>query len=220
VCCKIEEGLSVPSSAFIKAYQEWSGDGFKLTSKELKKQMEKKGFKITHTNKGNIYEKIAFVGEGQGSSEGKTGAVKDSEGSENTIHAAPEADLDHNSEGSEGSLCKVPHESENKNAATKLSQSAFTAFTTNNFNGHEASPEAHTQRGERKISAFTTKNLPSPVPSEDPPNFSTDAFWEVGRRLGYPEIPDLGLKGGYMAWGSFVTFHRIRIPDVISRLGR
>ncbi len=225
-CCSVGDGLSVPSSAFIKAYQEWSGDDFKLTSKELKKQMEKKGFKVAHTKKGNIYERITFVGEGRGSGEGKSDLVKDGEGSENTFHTASEADLDDSGEGSEGSLCKVPHEEENKSELTKLSQSAFTAFTDVKTNGLETASEATLQHGEGKKSAFTTENLPSPrvdgnnaiethLLSETP----LSVFWQIGKRHSYPEIPDLDLKSGIMGWNSFSLSHRLRIPDVIARLG-
>lgn len=162
-CCITGSEHSILSSAFITAYQEWSGDGFKLTSKELKKQMEKKGFKVAHTNKGNIYEGVKFVGEGQGSGEGKNHLVKGSEGSENSLHAASEADLGGNSEGSEGKLHKVPHETTNNGENSKLLNSAFTAFTDDVINGHELACSEASQCSEGKISAFTTEDLPSPV---------------------------------------------------------
>jgi hypothetical protein len=175
-CCAIGDSLSVASSAFIKAYQEWSGDGFKLTSKELKKQMEKKGFKVVHTKNGNVYERITFVGEGQGSGEGKTHPVKGGEGSENTFHAASEADLDSSGEGSEGKSHKVPHEGQNNNTASELSHFAFTAFTEGNSNATKDAPEADLQEGERKKSAFTTVNLPSPEAEMFKRNYPQE-FW-------------------------------------------
>ena len=46
-----------------------------------------------------------------------------------------------------------------------------------------------------------------------------EIFWEVGKKHGYPEIPDLDLKSGKMGWNSFSLAHRLRIPDVIARLG-
>lgn len=164
-CCVKEEGLSIQSSTFIAAYREWSGDGFKLTSKELKKQMEKKGFVPRHTKLGNFYDGIDFVGEGQGQGEGKNDSVKGGEGTKNTLHPASEDDSQSSGEGSEGSLHKLPHEDLNKNTAAKLSNSAFTAFTTDCSNGHKAASEDASQCGEGKKSAFTTENLPSPEPA-------------------------------------------------------
>src|SRR5207302_6674771 len=72
-CCELGNEHSIKSSAFITAYKEWSGDGFKLTSKDLKKQMEKKGFKLRHTNQGSVYDGIKFVGEGHDPSDSKRG---------------------------------------------------------------------------------------------------------------------------------------------------
>ncbi len=46
-----------------------------------------------------------------------------------------------------------------------------------------------------------------------------EAFWSVGKQHNYPEISDLGLKSGKMEWNSFSLSRRLRIPDVISRLG-
>jgi hypothetical protein len=130
--------------------------------------MEKKGFKLRHTKEGNVYDEIDFIGERPYSGEGKSGMVKDGEGSENTFHAASEAASDDSGEGSEGSLCKVPHEDVNKNSATKLSQSAFTPFTGGDTNSLKAAPQATLQGGERKNFPFTTENLPSPdaIPEE------------------------------------------------------
>jgi len=48
---------------------------------------------------------------------------------------------------------------------------------------------------------------------------SLETFWALGKKRGYPEIPDLDLKGGMGGWNSFSLTHRIRIPDVIARLG-
>lgn len=44
-------------------------------------------------------------------------------------------------------------------------------------------------------------------------------FWEIGRKRGYPEIPDMGLRSGKMGWNSFSLTHRLRISEVITRLG-
>ena len=45
-------------------------------------------------------------------------------------------------------------------------------------------------------------------------------FWAVGKKHGYPEISDLGLRCGKMAWNSFSLTHRLRLSDVIARLAR
>ena len=48
---------------------------------------------------------------------------------------------------------------------------------------------------------------------------SLETFWSVGKKHGYPEIPDLDLKGGMSGWNSFSLAHRLQIPDVVARLG-
>lgn len=53
---------------------------------------------------------------------------------------------------------------------------------------------------------------PQPIPLEV-------TFWSVGQQRGYPEIPDLDLRSGKMGWNSFSLTHRLRIPDVVARLG-
>ncbi|OLE52823.1 MAG: hypothetical protein AUG51_16175 [Acidobacteria bacterium 13_1_20CM_3_53_8] len=53
---------------------------------------------------------------------------------------------------------------------------------------------------------------PQPIPLET-------TFWAIGRQRNYPEIADLDLKAGMMGWKSFSLIHRLRISDVISRLG-
>ncbi|HEX3640529.1 MAG TPA: hypothetical protein VHV10_04510 [Ktedonobacteraceae bacterium] len=57
-----------------------------------------------------------------------------------------------------------------------------------------------------------TENAP---PVTDP----LETFWSVGQQRGYPEIADLGLRAGMIGWNSFKLTHRLRIPDVIARLG-
>jgi P4 family phage/plasmid primase-like protien len=164
-CCTVKDGLSIQSSAFITAYREWSGDGLKLTSKDLKKQMEKKGFEPRHTKQGSVYDGIDFVGEGQGPGDSKKGGVTASDSTKNTCHAASEADLDSTGDSSDSSLCKVPHEDSNKNAATKLSDFAVTPVTRGSFNGANAASEADLQSGDRKEIPVTAENLLSPQPA-------------------------------------------------------
>lgn len=164
-CCTIKDGLSIQSSTFITAYREWSGDGFKLTSKDLKKQMEKKGFEPRHTKQGSVYDGIDFVGEGKGPGDSKKRDVTASDSSKNTCHTASEAGLDSTGDSSDSSLCKVPREYEKKNAATKLSDFAVTAVTKDSLNGANTASEADLQSGDSKKIPVTDENLLSPEPA-------------------------------------------------------
>ncbi|HEX3642544.1 MAG TPA: hypothetical protein VHV10_14735 [Ktedonobacteraceae bacterium] len=59
-----------------------------------------------------------------------------------------------------------------------------------------------------------------PANSERPPaTISVGDFMALGKRHNYPEISDLGLKGGMMGWNSFSLSHRLLMPDVVARLG-
>lgn len=77
------------------------------------------------------------------------------------------------------------------------------------------------------VTSVTALPQNEPIPLEDYRErkeqstcVSIEAFWEVGKQYGYPEIADLDLRGGKMGWNSFTLRHRLRIPDVITRLGR
>jgi len=58
---------------------------------------------------------------------------------------------------------------------------------------------------------FATHNPQDPI--------SLETYWALGKQCGYPAIPDLELRAGMVGWNSFSLTHRIRIPDVIARLG-
>jgi len=60
-----------------------------------------------------------------------------------------------------------------------------------------------------------------PIQSDQMPSQSItiDDFFAVGKAHGYPEIPDMDLQSGMIAWNHFANARRIRIPDVIARLG-
>ena len=59
-----------------------------------------------------------------------------------------------------------------------------------------------------------------PANLERPPaKISVGDFMALGKRHNYPEISDLGLKGGLVGWNSFSLSHRLLIPDVAARLG-
>lgn len=48
---------------------------------------------------------------------------------------------------------------------------------------------------------------------------SLEVFWTIGKKHGYPEIPDLNLRAGMIGWNTFRLQHQLRIPDVVARLG-
>lgn len=158
-CCVIGSEHSIKSSDFITAYREWSGDGFKLTSKDLKKQMEKKGFKPRHGMHGTVYEGINFVGEGQGSNDSKTKPMTDNDRNKNTRQPASEAGLDSSDDRYDSSLHKVPHEDSNKNAATKLSDFAVIPVIGGDDDSLKPASQAVSQCDDRKESPVISENL-------------------------------------------------------------
>lgn len=60
----------------------------------------------------------------------------------------------------------------------------------------------------------------SMVSSESAMPISLEAFWSIGKKYGYPEIADLGLKSGKLEWNSFSLSRRLRIPDVVARFAQ
>jgi hypothetical protein len=103
------------------------------------------------------------------------------------------------------------------------SSTDFDPFLTQNDANNSDSFSSEKSKKEddwvKKDDAKTEKNMSENLRHFASGNISLETFWAIGKVHGYPEIPDLGLKSGYMNWGSFVTFNRIRIPDVIARLG-
>ena len=50
-------------------------------------------------------------------------------------------------------------------------------------------------------------------------SITIDDFFAIGKAHGYPEIPDMDLQSGMIAWNRFANSRWIRIPDVVARLG-
>jgi hypothetical protein len=46
-----------------------------------------------------------------------------------------------------------------------------------------------------------------------------DDFFAIGKAHGYPELPDIGLQSGMVAWNRFANSHRTHLSEAIARLG-
>jgi|SRR5271157_1768684 len=167
-CCAIGSEHSILSSAFIAAYKEWSSDSFKLTGKELKKQMEKKGFKPRHSMHGSVYESIAFVGEGQGLDD-RTNVLMTEK---NVLSCPPEAASEAGSgqldDRNDSSLHKVPHTRGKNGTYEKVCNSAVIPVMGGSSDALEAAPQAGLQGMTEKKSPVIDGNLlSSKLPDRD-----------------------------------------------------
>ena len=59
------------------------------------------------------------------------------------------------------------------------------------------------------------------IPADQPQTrtISVDDFLAFGKARGYPEVPEFDLKSGMIAWNHFANSRRIRMADVVTRLG-
>jgi hypothetical protein len=71
------------------------------------------------------------------------------------------------------------------------------------------------------LTSPNTQNEDISLPTDQRPSQSItlDDFFTIGKAHGYPEIVDLDLQSGMIAWNRFANAHRISLPDVVARLG-
>jgi hypothetical protein len=120
------------------------------------------------------------------------------------------------------------HASENfSEESSENTRAHDTTTDTPNYNLHAsgvnypqlpAMEDSQAQNGDNSAGSLSKKSVDYPQDEVLPPNHEAQ-FWAIGRRLGYPSIPDLDLGQGMIEWSSFIMRHRLTLPDVIARLG-
>jgi len=220
-CCVCKDNVFVGAQKLYDTYLAWCKNNnlSHIDGKQFGKDISKRFVKV-HKRSGWQYQKIGILTEETPPSGPKRdGSTEQCDGStEHSSHpseAASDETLDTTSEascdGCDGLIQEVPAQLVREDTSPPLyGNTRHTRHTTD-------VEDTIKQPLEPNESNVTSQD--SPVTSTFHPSHSLETYWAIGKQQGYPDIPDLGLKSGYMNWGSFVTFNRLRIPDVVARLG-
>lgn len=229
-CCVLGENYHVGASELYKAYTEWC-DGNrisrlngKLFGEDISKRFEKQ-----RVTRGYVYKKVGLLPDDnnippkstihQGTfdlSSSNTEECRDNVGYTSPPKAAPEDSLGHLEDqayvGYVGTFQEVPYSTPRECSIDPLYGNTIHTIHKDNLETalkEPVEPDEATMYGEDNPTS----------PYIDPTLYSMAAFWDVGKKHGYPEVSELELKSGIMGWNSFSLSHRLRIPDVIARLG-
>lgn len=220
-CCVCHESVSVGAQRLYDTYKKWCADNNlshingKLFGEDISRRFAK-----VHRRTGWEYQKIGIRTDDtppgghkcDGSNPTCDGSKQHpshpynpaSEAPSDTINIPP-------CDGCDGLNQEVPYITPHESMISPLyGQTRHTRHTTSGKDPLEQPVEPNDKH-------VTGQNIP--VTSGFDPSHSLEAFWSVGKKYGYPEILDLGLKSGKLEWNSFSLSRRIRIPDVIARLG-
>ena len=239
-CCIQEKGYYVGASELYKAYAEWcKGNQIPWMNGNLFGEDITKRFKKTRANRGFIYKGIGLLPIDTPDPSSKGGYTPGTLGSSSNTEDecspsvypthmpkdAPEATLDHfeypNSVPGVGIFQELP-----KNKSRELVGTPFLGNRVHRV--HESvnectinppvEPMESTLQGVHSGYTDYTGSVPSTNQSQTRA-ISIDDFWSVGKKHGYPAIPDLDLQSGMTGWNSFRLKHMLCVPDVVARLG-
>ena len=219
-CCVCKDNVFVGAQKLYDTYLAWCKNNnlSHIDGKQFGKDISKRFVKV-HKRAGWQYQKIGILTDETPPNgpkcDGSTSQCDESkEHSSHTSEAAPDVAADtifqDPCDGCDGLIQEVPAQLVREDASPPLYGNTRHTRHTNDVEDTLKQPL------EQNESSVTSQD--SPVTPTFHPSHSLETFWAVGKVHNYPEIPDLGLKSGYMNWGSFVTFNRLRIPDVIARL--
>jgi putative DNA primase/helicase len=220
-CCVLSETAYVGAKRLYDTYVTWCKDNnlIHIDGKLFGKDISKRFVKV-HKRTGWEYQKIGILtGDTPPDGAKCDGSTPKCDGSNEHLSHPSEPASKVAAKGTQESTCDGCDGKNQESPGQLVREDESRPLYGNTSHTRHTTPYGGDleQPLERRDEAVTSQD--SPVTSEFHPSHSLETFWTIGKRLNYPEVPDLDLKGGMGGWNTFTLCHRLRIPDVIMRLG-